>query len=77
MYATATFLLPQPAQVFVPQSAILMNNDSTTVFVEVAPWTFERRTVELGYDEGDDARILNGLKSGERVIVKGGVLIND
>lgn len=77
MYASATLLLPQAAQVFVPQSALLMNNDSTTVFVEVAPWTFERRAVVLGYDEGDQARVLDGLKSGERVIVKGGVLIND
>lgn len=77
MYATATLLLPQAAQVFVPQSALLMNNDSTTVFVEVAPWTFERRAVVLGYDEGDQARVVDGLKSGERVIVKGGVLIND
>lgn len=77
MYATATFQLPQAAQVFVPQSALLMNNDRTTVFVETAPWTFERRTVTLGFDEGDDVRITNGLSAGERVVVKGGVLIND
>ncbi len=62
---------------FVPQSALLMNNDSTTVFVEVAPWTFERRIVELSYDEGVDARVLKGLKGGERVVVAGGVLLND
>ncbi len=54
-----------------------MNNDSTTVFVEVAPWTFERRIVELSYDEGVDARVLKGLKGGERVVVAGGVLLND
>jgi len=77
MFATATFQLPQPAQVFVPQSALLMNNDATTVFVETAPWTFERRAVTLGYDEGADARIASGLQAGERVVVKGGVLIND
>jgi cobalt-zinc-cadmium efflux system membrane fusion protein len=77
MFANVTFHLPEPEAVLVPQSALLMNNDSVTVFVEVGDWTFERRTVELGDDEGDDARVLKGLKPGDRVIVKGGVLIND
>ena len=77
MFANASFDIPQPAQVFVPESALLMNNDSTTVFVEVAPWTFERRTVELSYDETAGARVVKGLKVGDRVIVKGGVLLND
>jgi len=77
MYARASVAVQQPAQVFVPESALLMNNDSTTVFVEVAPWTFERRTVELSYDENAGARVLKGLKAGDRVIVAGGVLLND
>jgi membrane fusion protein, heavy metal efflux system len=77
MYADVSFKVPQPPQVMVPQSALLMNNDSTTVFVEVAPWTFVRRTVELSYDEGNQVRVVSGLKAGDRVLVKGGVLIND
>lgn len=77
MFANASFNIPQPAQVFVPESALLMNNDNTTVFVEVAPWTFERRTVELSYDETAGARVVKGLQAGDRVIVKGGVLLND
>ena len=60
-----------------PESALLMNNDSVTVFVEVSPWAFERRTVALSYDETAGARVLKGLKAGDRVIVKGGVLLND
>ena len=77
MFASASFDIPQPAQVFVPESALLMNNDDTTVYVEVAPWTFERRKVELSYDETAGARVVKGLKAGDRVIVKGGVLLND
>lgn len=77
MYATAQLAVAEPAQVFVPESALLMNNDRTTVFVEVAPWTFERRTVELSYDEGAGARVLQGLRAGDRVVVAGGVLLND
>ncbi|QNJ99842.1 efflux RND transporter periplasmic adaptor subunit [Dyella telluris] len=77
MFARASIAVPQPAQVFVPDSALLMNNDNTTVFVEVSPWSFERRTVELSYDETAGARVLKGLKAGDRVVVKGGILLND
>ena len=77
MFATATFAAAQPAQVFVPESALLMNNDSTTVLVEVSPWTFQRRTVQLGEDEGTGTRVLSGLRQGDRIVVKGGVLLND
>ena len=77
MYASASIAVPQPAQVFVPESALLMNNDATSVFVEVSPWTFERRQVELSYDETGDTRVLKGVRGGDRVIVKGGVLLND
>ncbi|MGO4700833.1 efflux RND transporter periplasmic adaptor subunit [Dyella sp. 2RAB6] len=77
MFATATFRVPQPKALLVPQSALLMNNDSVTVFVEVSPWAFVRRTLELGQDEGDAARVLKGLAPGDRVVVAGGVLIND
>jgi membrane fusion protein, heavy metal efflux system len=77
MFANVSIDIPQPDEVFVPQSALLMNNDSITVFVEVSPWTFERRTVDISYDENDGTRVLKGLKSGDRVIVRGGVLLND
>jgi cobalt-zinc-cadmium efflux system membrane fusion protein len=69
--------VPQPQALLVPQSALLMNNDSVTVLVEVSPWVFVRRAVELGQDIGDDARITKGLQPGERIVVAGGVLIND
>lgn len=77
MYANVNIDVAQPAQVFVPESALLMNNDATSVFVEVSPWTFERRTVDLSYDESDGTRVLKGLKAGDRVVVRGGVLLND
>jgi len=77
MFAKASIAVPQPAQVFVPESALLMNNDNTTVFVEVSPWAFERRAVVLSYDETAGARVVQGLKAGDRVVVKGGVLLND
>jgi cobalt-zinc-cadmium efflux system membrane fusion protein len=77
MYASVNISVPQSKQIVVPTSALLMNNDSTTVFVEVGPWTFVRRTVELGHEDEDSVRILSGLTAGDRVVVRGGVLLND
>jgi membrane fusion protein, heavy metal efflux system len=54
-----------------------MNNDKITVLVETEPWTFVRRAVVCGYGEGDGTRIDNGLSPGDRIVVKGGVLLND
>jgi cobalt-zinc-cadmium efflux system membrane fusion protein len=81
MYATTTFTLAPAAggsgAVFVPQSALLMNNDQISVMVEVRPWVFERRIVKIGDETDSAARVLSGLAPGERVVVKGGVLLND
>ncbi|MBC7452113.1 MAG: efflux RND transporter periplasmic adaptor subunit [Massilia sp.] len=77
MYASVRVSVAQPAGLRVPLSALLMNNDSTSVFVEVAPWTFVRRFVDIGAEDGEMVRVVAGLRSGERVLVSGGVLLND
>lgn len=77
MYASARIALPESAEPQVPSSALLMNNDAVSVFVEVAPWTFERHPVETGREDGEQVRVRSGLAAGERVVVRGGVLLND
>ena len=77
MYASVTLLGAARTEVVVPTSALLMNNDRTSVFVATAPWTFERRTVEPDLQEGTSIPILSGLKAGEQVVIKGGILLND
>ncbi len=77
MYASVTLITAERPQIVVPTSALLMNNDRTSVFVATAPWTFERRTVEPDLQEGDSVPILGGLKAGEQVVIKGGILLND
>jgi membrane fusion protein, heavy metal efflux system len=77
MFTTVTLLDPRQSRAVVPASALLMNNDRTTVFVEVAPWTFERRTVDAELQEGPMATLLSGVQSGDRVVVQGGILLND
>ena len=55
----------------------MLKDDADQVFVEVAPWTFEPRRVEISFQKGDDVIVKSGVKAGERVVVKGGVLLND
>ena len=64
-------------RVVLPSSALLMNNDRTSVFVATAPWTFERRTVEPLLEESSQVAIRSGVQPGEQVVVKGGILLND
>jgi membrane fusion protein, heavy metal efflux system len=45
--------------------------------VATAPWTFERRTVETRLEEGTTVALDSGVKPGESVVVKGGILLND
>ncbi len=81
MYGTVTLLRATPSgtapTVAVPQSALLMNNDTISVMVEVRPWVFQRRVVQIGDETDTTVQVVSGLAPGERVVVKGGVLLND
>jgi cobalt-zinc-cadmium efflux system membrane fusion protein len=77
MFANATFFSPKQMAPIVPTTALVLKDDANQVFVEVAPWTFEERPVEIRFQQGDMAVVQSGVKAGDRVIVKGGVLLND
>jgi membrane fusion protein, heavy metal efflux system len=77
MFATVTLIGPDKTEIVVPSSALLMNNDRTSVFVATAPWTFERRTVDPDLGDGATVAIRSGLAAGDQVVVKGGILLND
>lgn len=77
MYATVRLAGRGADGVFVPQSALLMNNDSVTVLVEVRPWVFQRRAVSIGDETDTSVHVLSGLAAGDHVVVRGGVLLND
>jgi membrane fusion protein, heavy metal efflux system len=77
MFATVTMLAAEQSRIVLPASALLMNTDRTTVFVAVAPWTFERRTVDPELEEGNSVAIRSGINPGDQVVVKGGILLND
>jgi len=77
MFATVTVTGPARTQVVLPSSALLMNNDRTSVFVATAPWTFERRVVEPELDQGSSVVVRSGVAPGDQVVVKGAILLND
>ena len=77
MFANASFAAPLVSEITVPTSALVMSNDRTSLFIEITPWAFQRRTVEISHQEGDDAVIKSGVNDGERVVVRGGVRLND
>jgi cobalt-zinc-cadmium efflux system membrane fusion protein len=77
MFATVVLSGAERSLIVLPSSALLMNNDRTSVFVATAPWTFERRNVEAQLEEGSSVAIRSGVNAGEQVLVKGGILLND
>jgi cobalt-zinc-cadmium efflux system membrane fusion protein len=77
MFAETTFLSPKRSAAIVPTRALILKDETDQVFVEVAPWTFESRPVEVSFQQGDRSVIERGLKPGERVVTQGGVLLND
>lgn len=77
MFAQATFFAQPHPGIQVPMTAVVQSGFDSRAFVEVAPWQFEARTVKLGAQVGDRVEVLAGVKAGERVVVKDGVLLND
>ena len=76
-FTTATLNITQQAQPILPKTALLMDNDQVSVFVETSPNTYRRRFITISYEEGESVRILSGLKAGERIITHGAILLND
>jgi membrane fusion protein, heavy metal efflux system len=77
MFATATFHAGDRMLTVAPTSALVLKDDLTQVYVETAPWQFEAHTVDIAFQQGEQAFIAGGIKAGDRIVVKGGVLLGD
>jgi len=75
MFATVTLKTWDTQELTVPTTALVMQGDQTTVFVEIAPLTYERRAVEAGEQQGGRTVIRKGLQTGEKVLVREGALL--
>ncbi|HUJ89108.1 MAG TPA: efflux RND transporter periplasmic adaptor subunit [Syntrophorhabdales bacterium] len=77
MFAKVAFSCQAHKAIVVPATALLQSGFTTRVFVETSPWKFESRVCKTGAQFGDNVEIVSGLKAGERIVVKEGVLLND
>jgi RND family efflux transporter MFP subunit len=59
----------------VPVSSVIDDAGRPIVFVHASGESFERRPVTLGARQGDMVQVLEGIKSGERIVSKGAHLI--
>ena len=75
MFATVTFKSSPVPELVVPTSAVVLAGETSSVFVEVAPWTFEKRTVEVGEQSGDKIEVLRGIAAGDRIVTSNAVLL--
>jgi len=58
-----------------PQSALIRMGDKTFIFIQHNPEEYERREVVTGPVLGEQIEIQGGARSGERAVVKGGLLL--
>ena len=76
MYGTVHFSGTTTKAVILPSTAIMQEQDSDFVLIEVAKNQFVRRKVKTETVDTQNVRIVSGLTEGENVIVKGGIYLN-
>ena len=77
MFATVILRSAAPeTAITVPASAIVVEGDARSVFVEESPGKYIKRKVETGAEINGSVVISAGLKEGERVAVRGSLLLS-
>ncbi len=74
MFARVAVEGKEAPELLVPASALVVHGDQTFVFVEKAPWTFERRPVEVGEPLPAGVAVIRGLSAGERIVTANTIL---
>lgn len=77
MFGKARLLSQPHKRIVLPLTTIIQRGFDSIVFVEVAPWQFEPRLLKLGPQLKDKVEVIAGLKANERVVIKGGIILND
>ena len=61
--------------IVVPDSALVPGVETDTIFVEVSSGAFAPRPVQVAARFGGRVRLVSGLKTGDRVVVRGGMAL--
>ena len=75
MFATVAFRSKPTPEIVVPTTAVVVNGDKNNVYVEVAPWTFDKRAVDVGEQFNNRIAVTRGLNVGDRVVATNAVLL--
>ena len=77
MYARVTLIADEKQRtVRVPNSALVTQGVYAFAFVEIEPGVFQRRKVTLSVQDREYSYVGEGIKSGERVVTTGALLLN-
>jgi membrane fusion protein, heavy metal efflux system len=74
MFARVTVRGEAVRELVVPATALQVRGDRSFLFVEKAPWRFERRPVEVGEPLGGGVPVVRGLRAGERIVTTNTIL---
>ncbi|MCA0404413.1 MAG: efflux RND transporter periplasmic adaptor subunit [Proteobacteria bacterium] len=77
MFAKTVFLSQPHQGILLPLTTVIQRGFDAIVFVEVAPWQFEPRIVKTGTQIGNKTEVISGLNPNEKVVVRGGIVLND
>lgn len=59
-----------------PSNAVLRTSTGASVWLQTGQYSFKSRMVKIGAEDGDRVRIISGLQSGDRIVIKGAYLLN-
>lgn len=76
MFVDVELPLTYGPAVMVPAEAVLNSGQRKTVFIDRGNGFFEPRLVKTGRHIGDQVEIIEGLDSGERIVVSGNFLVD-
>jgi cobalt-zinc-cadmium efflux system membrane fusion protein len=77
MYARVTIQPRQQEHVLLPADAVLIKDGKrTVVYVETAEGVYEQRPVSVGESANGRVPVLEGIQPGERVVVRGALLLD-
>ncbi|MDD2900175.1 MAG: efflux RND transporter periplasmic adaptor subunit [Desulfuromonadaceae bacterium] len=76
MFVNAIIRVPLVKGIILPTTAVIDTGKRQVVWIETAPGMFEPRDVQVGERVEDKVQILSGIKTGDKVAVSGGYLID-
>jgi Cu(I)/Ag(I) efflux system membrane fusion protein len=76
MFVNAIIRVPLVKGIIIPVTAVIDTGKRQVVWVETSTGMFEPRDVQVGERVDEKVQILSGLKSGDKVAVSGGYLID-